>query len=301
MIVEREIVHPSDIQSKIDDTFNGLCGEYPGASIIRRSNVTFKELRALDHTEAFSGPDGRFDDIGNRSISEGAWRAERTPADRISWDRSGKHEGDLSDMDLDENTSSDPSLSSPRLFEKEASWHGSYLIGIDRPSGVEMEREPGRSQHQISFSATPLRPLPDLAPTGHGFQAQAAEPVGDSPIGLLTGYHWNLRNDYEGAVRRAADAEIGYQMALQSLLRNFPQGEGEVPQRPDPTDMDGLFKKVFHHRQKPPHSKGSKGGVKGWQCEWPGCNFIGPMQKCIDHFFSAHVRLKFFRCDQHPW
>jgi len=144
-------------------------------------------------------------------------------------------------------------------------------------------------------------PSSPTVPQGHGFPPQGPGPVPKSSGRLLTAYRWTLRSDYDEAIKRAADASGEYQRALQSLLRKFPQGEGEVPQRPESGDMECLFKKVLHREQKPPRGRGSKGGVKHWSCEWPRCEFTGPMQKCMDHFFANHVKLKFFQCDQLPW
>ena len=162
-------------------------------------------------------------------------------------------------------------------------------------------------------------------PTGHAFQDPGHEPVSNAQVRLLTAYRagpaWGLqdydltdrpllpdarpditlRSDYEEAILRAAHADNEYQGKLRLLLQSFPQGEGEVPPRPTPDQMQVLFKKVLYSDQARPRGRGSKGGVKHYECEWPACQFKGPLQKCMDHFFCEHVKLKFFKCDQPDW
>jgi hypothetical protein len=162
-------------------------------------------------------------------------------------------------------------------------------------------------------------------PTGHAFPDPAHEPVPNAQDRLLTvyraGHAWGpdyrdptdssplidlrpditLRNDYQEAMERATHAGNEYQGRLRSLLQSLPQGEGELPPRPTPEQMQVLFKKVLYSDQPRPRGKGSKGGVKHYECEWPACPFKGPLQKCMDHFFCEHVKLKFFKCDQPDW
>lgn len=107
-----------------------------------------------------------------------------------------------------------------------------------------------------------------------------------------------LRGDYQQAVAHVAGVDKDYQRELRSLLQTFPQGDGEVPTRPKPEQMQVLFEKVLFHDQVRPRGKGSKGGVKHYECKWPSCSFKGTLQKCMDHFFCEHVKLKFFKCDQ---
>jgi hypothetical protein len=53
MIVEREDRRDRvTIRQTTDETFTALCGEYPGAVVIRHSDKLFRELRELDDEEA---------------------------------------------------------------------------------------------------------------------------------------------------------------------------------------------------------------------------------------------------------
>jgi hypothetical protein len=170
----------------------------------------------------------------------------------------------------------------------------------------------------MSRRAAPPRAQPP--PAGHAFHDPGREPVANAQVRLLTAYRadpaWGphgrsdptdrqlspdvppdipLRDDYEKAIERAAHAGKEYQRQLRLLLQSFPQGDDELPQRPTPEEMQVLFKKVLYSDR--PRSR----GVKHYECEWPACPFKGPLQKCMDHFFHEHVKLKFFKCDQPNW
>lgn len=169
------------------------------------------------------------------------------------------------------------------------------------------------------------RPRIPTPPLGHALQSSAHEPVPNHSQGrLITAYRagqatWPpnnpidsntlpnvrtdtpLRGDYQQAVAHVAGVDKDYQRELRSLLQTFPQGDGEVPTRPKPEQMQVLFEKVLFHDQTRSRGKGSKGGVKHYECKWPSCPFKGTLQKCMDHFFCEHVKLKFFRCDQPNW
>lgn len=154
-------------------------------------------------------------------------------------------------------------------------------------------------------------------PKGHAFEKTDTEPVANPQVRLLTAYRpaWKATTSTQPAARLQNPpplhesyqslldqlTQIGapqqYRDNLRKVLGNFPQDEVQPPQRPSSDEVEILFTKVLHPEQTRSRGKGSKGGVKHYECQWHECDYKGPLQKCIDHLFSHHVPLKFFPCD----
>ncbi|KAG8827768.1 hypothetical protein FRC18_009810, partial [Serendipita sp. 400] len=109
-------------------------------------------------------------------------------------------------------------------------------------------------------------------------------------ISLLTGV-------YLSAFQKALEAgptATNYHNILYFFLADL-QKQGDPPKRPPSARMEEFFEGVPLPSRV--NGKGSKGGMERHNCRWPECTYYGPLQKCMDHFFSAHVKLKFFSCD----
>ncbi|KAG9055419.1 hypothetical protein FS842_002229 [Serendipita sp. 407] len=109
-------------------------------------------------------------------------------------------------------------------------------------------------------------------------------------ISLLTGV-------YLSAFQKALEAgptATNYHNILYFFLAEL-QKQGDPPKRPPSARMEEFFEGVPLPSRV--NGKGSKGGMERHNCRWPECTYYGPLQKCMDHFFSAHVKLKFFSCD----
>jgi hypothetical protein len=253
MIVETEDLHNREkIRETTGQIFDALCGEHPGAVVIRHSGKLFEELRDLDDEEA-------------RVLLHGA--------------------GSITEHPLVETGHSDESISRQAMddsdqFAPERSASGK--------SGSLRKMPYDEQDYQ------PEEAIDNRGPQYYGHLIDSSFLIDFRP-------DITLRNDYQEAMERANHANNEYQGKVRSLLQSFPQGDGEAPSRPTPEQMHVLFKKVLYSDQPRPHGKGSKGGVKHFECEWPACRYKGTLQKCMDHFFYEHVKLKFFKCDQPDW
>ncbi|KAG8816540.1 hypothetical protein FRC17_000291 [Serendipita sp. 399] len=104
-----------------------------------------------------------------------------------------------------------------------------------------------------------------------------------------------LNGDYRSSLQKALDAgpKTTYHDELYRLLVELQKQQG-VPQRPQSSRMEVFFDGIPLPQRV--NGKGSKGGMAQHNCRWPTCNYAGTLQKCMDHFFSAHVKVKFFAC-----
>lgn len=174
-------------------------------------------------------------------------------------------------------------------------------------------------KERIIINTFIVQAMANRRPVGHAFEPPTSEPVATPQRRLLTAYRasapiWTHQDSplpsspqetqlnafFMGKLDEAAGGDPDYRAALATLLRSFPQGD-QAPQRPDPSQMQSLFAKVYFPTQTRTRGKGSKGGIKHHECQWSRCDYKGTLQKCIDHFFSEHIKLKFFQCDQDSW
>jgi len=107
-----------------------------------------------------------------------------------------------------------------------------------------------------------------------------------------------LEERYQKIIDELPPGNNGYREEMFQLCLGLQQ-QGEVPNRPSSEDVKDLFRNIPH--PKASTGKGSKGGMKHHECLWPGCEFKDTLQKGMDHLFSKHMKVKFFRCGVNGW
>ncbi|PVF92278.1 hypothetical protein CPB86DRAFT_196842 [Serendipita vermifera] len=102
----------------------------------------------------------------------------------------------------------------------------------------------------------------------------------------------HLSEEYREALRTARNhpnADPVYIQQLQVLFEGLHL-QGPTHQRPTTTQMEPFFRR---HQRRYPARSSVNGARSDYECLWPGCYFKHALEKCIDHFFSQHVAVKF--------
>lgn len=102
-----------------------------------------------------------------------------------------------------------------------------------------------------------------------------------------------LEPRYQRIMQEIPPGNEDYSKEMMQLCWHF-QRQGEVPVRPSSDEVKDLFRSIPY--PKTSTGKGSKGGMRHHECLWPQCTFKDTLQKCMDHLFSQHMKVKFYRC-----
>ncbi|CAG7850691.1 SubName: Full=Uncharacterized protein {ECO:0000313/EMBL:CCA69702.1} [Serendipita indica DSM 11827] len=171
-----------------------------------------------------------------------------------------------------------------------------------------IEDTPALCSHTIDTNAMipdiPITPI-DVSPPSHSHSDTEATPTVtpyqlSSPALSPAQSASTLSETYRQALLQAQEASLDLEKDYSAFLDNLSellmelQAQGHSPQRPASQRMEPFFKGTPLPVRTT--GKGSKGGMKYHDCCWPGCNLQTTLQKCIDHFFSKHVKVKFFPC-----
>jgi hypothetical protein len=133
------------------------------------------------------------------------------------------------------------------------------------------------------------------------FQSPQNNPASSSSSLASAASMQHLAEEYRAPLRTARhhpDADPVFIEHLQIVLGGL-NDQGVVPERPTTVQMEPLFRR--HRYPVRSTGRGSRGGSINHECLWPGCQFKHTLQKCIDHFFSQHVTVKFFLCGVNDW